>query len=658
MSKLDGDLGLTKGIEFLEIHKEEELIKGIEFLEKQLTKGLEFMEDESIHNMNKEVQPVIVYGNIVPNINNIKDQVITNKEEFNNSKVIYSTSKSELLQKEYNIINGILHITESNGDLIKICNFRVEALSTIIEDDGISKNTKYVMRCYLENDTKGERVIINSGELNEKLWIARKLDIKYTLSANKLAYDYFKEYLSEIFSFIKPQVEYTHVGWRFINNKWCFLHGFGAIGATDRSIRGDKNKIIEVDYNLSRLEALNRTLNMLEIAEYQKTVPMFLYTHLGVLKEIFKEAEANPEFSLWLEGLTGSRKTSVAKVFFNIYNRSNDYIPATFKDTLASLEEKSFQYKDSLLIVDDFFHSTSKNEWNYTQQTASEILRRFGDNFSKSRLDRNMNRGKQYPPRGMLVITGEVTIKGESTVSRYVTIGIEKNDINLEVLKYHQENPKLLSTNLYYFIQWVSNNSNKIIKYIKDNFRNLRNENQGKYRHGRLIETYTIYQLICNIFLNYCLEVGIIDECKKQVLFNNWCQYISEAILIHEKTNLQENPAIMYLQALQQLICDGEVKLRPKVKHGDKSIIGYEDDEYYYLSSEVMLQQIIKYWKKFSLEFTATSEMVTKALDVLEIIKTAYEGGKVRRTLKISGDNRRFLIINKSKMEEIVNDVN
>lgn len=652
------DKKLIKALEFGE--EKMECIKPIEFGEGKILniRGIEFLNEEFRVNNNEKVE--YVKGNIdaLLNIGNLENQIITKTEMFNNSKVIHSTSQSALLQKEYNIINGILHITELNGNLTKICNFRVEALSTIIEDDGISQNTKYVMRCYLENDTKGERVIINSGELNEKLWIARKLDIKYTLSPNKLAYDYFKEYLSEIFSFIKPQVEYTHVGWRFINNRWCYLNGAGAIGSTDVSIRGDKNKIIEVDYNFNRVEALNITLNMLEIAEYQKTVPMFLYTHLGVLKEIFKEAEANPEFSLWLEGLTGSRKTSVAKVFFNIFNRSNDYISATFKDTLASLEEKSFQYKDSLLIVDDFFHSTSKSEWNYTQQTASEILRRFGDNFSKSRLDRNMNRGKEYPPRGMLVITGELTIKGESTVSRYVTIGIEKNDINLEVLKYHQENPKILSTHLYYFIQWVSNNSNKIIQYIKDNFRNLRNENQGKYRHGRLEETYTIYQLICTIFLSYCLEVGIIDECKKQVLFNNWCQYISEAILINEKTNLQENPAIMYLQALQQLICDGEIKLRLKEKNGDKSIVGYEDDEYYYLSSEVILKEIIKYWKKVSIEFTATSEMITKALDVLGAIKTAYEGGKVRRTLKISGDNRRFLIINKSKMKGIVNDVN
>lgn len=607
--------------------------------------------------------------------NNIKNERSVYSENNTASSIQNSGEKSligpsqiqytQLMSKERIKVNDIICYENdiygirllSDKGTIQLTNFIIEAEKKQIKDDGIRKEVSYVLQCKLVGQIRTlKRIELKSKELITPDWIKSKLGIEYNIYDNQL-YKYLEIYIGKLFVNVNSEIIYEHVGWRRIGDKRIYIHGGGIIGEYNSNIKGRSDKTLEIDYSLNKIDALNQTLNMIKIADPIKTVPMFLYTHLSVLKEIFKEGGANPEFSLWLEGLTGSRKTSVAKVFFNVFNRSNDYIPATFKDTVGSIEEKSFQYKDSPLILDDFFHSISKNEWNYTQQTASEMLRRFGDGFSKSRLDKNMERAKEYPPRGMLVITGELTIKGESSVSRYLTIGIEKNDINLEVLKHHQENNRIFSTHLYHFIQWVSNNSNRIIQYIKDNFRNLRNENQGKYRHGRLIETYTIYQLICNIFWDYCLELGIMDKVNRQYLVNNWCQFISEAILIHEKANLQENPAVMYLQALQQLICDGEIKLRLKEKNGDKSIVGYEDDEYYYLSSEVMLREIIKYWKRFSIEFTATSEMVTKALDVLGAIKTAYEGGKIRRTLKISGDSRRFLIINKSKMEDIVNDV-
>ena len=563
-------------------------------------------------------------------------------------------------------INGSLCYEDSNLGIkllferreIQLTNFIIQAEKKQIKDDGKCREILYVMQCKLIGQVGIlKRIKLHSKDLISSEWIKNALGIEYSIYDNNL-YKYLEIYIGKLFVTTETEIKYEHVGWRIIGNKWVYLHGGGVIGGVNFDTKGKYDKVIEIDYTIDKKQALRQSLNMLEISDYYKTIPMFLYTQLSVLKEIFEIAGAKPNFLLWLEGLTGSRKTSTAKIFFNIFNRSKDYISANFKDTINALEEKSFQYKDSILVLDDFFRSIAKNEWNYIQQVASEMIRRYGDNFSKGRLNKNMNRGKEYPPRGMLVVTGESTIKGESTVSRYLSIGIEKNDINLEILKYHQENPKLFSTHLYYFIEWISNNSEKVITYIKKNFRDLRNKNQGKYKHGRFIETLTFYELTCNIFLEYCIKVGLIDKEKKDVTFNEWNKLIYEAILIHEKANLQENPAVMYLQALQELICCGGIKLNSKDKKGDKNVIGYEDEVYYYLSSELTLQQIIKYWNKLSIEFSATNEMISKALDVLGVIKITNEGGKIRRTLKISGDSRRFLIINKIKMEEIINEIN
>lgn len=57
---------------------------------------------------------------------------------------------------------------------------------------------------------------------------------------------------------------------------------------------------------------------------------------------------------MWLHGRTGTRKSTLAKMFANVFNRSNDSINCSFEDTVAAIEVKASEYKDSVLIADDY----------------------------------------------------------------------------------------------------------------------------------------------------------------------------------------------------------------------------------------------------------------------------------------------------------------
>lgn len=662
MEKMD-DKKLIKALEFGD--EKMECIKPIEFGEGKIfsIRAIEFSNEDFRVNNSEKMEYDKANTDALLNIGNLENQIITKTEMFNNSKVIHSTSKSALLQKEYNIINGILHITELNGELIEICNFKVEAISTIIEDDGINQNTKHVMKCYLENDTKGERVIINSNELNEKSWIARKLGIKYTLSPNKLAYEYFKQYLSEIFSFIKPQVEYTHVGWRFINNKWCYLNSAGAIGLTDSDIRGDKNKILEIDYYLTKVEALKRALNMLEIADNDKTLPLFLYAHLGVMNEVFNRGNVKIQFTLWMVGVTGSRKTTLAKLFFNLFNRSKDYITATFKDSVAAIEMKSFEFKDSVLVLDDFHPASSSEEKKQMNQIASEIIRRYGDGICRARMTKNMTKQKEFPPRGLAVITGEDTYGVLSTALRYIKIEINHNDIDLEKLSYHQKNPLGLSTHLYYFIEWVSNNFNDIVAYISENFTIRRMQNIKLFKHGRLADALAIYQIQIEIFLEYCNEMGVFDNAQE--VENCWNDVIFNIIKEYDMANINKVPSTMYIVAIQNLVESNKIKLIKKGEDLEEGSIGYRDDKKLYLNPKLAYSEVRSFWKLQGLEFSISDEQVHKELDALGLIEVQLENRQVgtkiktirRRTVKISGYSKRLLVIDIEEINKVLNSL-
>ena len=590
---------------------------------------------------------------------------LNNYEEKNEatSKVVRYTNKNNYINNEKKLEcpikvfwdiaveeNGHLYLNTPNGQL-HICNFDLKVEKIIIEDDGSNKSKKYKLKCILENRIEERTIILEPIDLNDSNWIKNKLGIKYYLGADCNAYKYLDRYISESAKFIKEEIEYKQVGWRNINGKYVYLHGRGAIGCNDINIHGDRNYNIEIDNRYSNLEDI---LLLTKICRNdEKSIFMFVYSHLSVLKELFSLAGAEPKFVLWIYGLTGSMKTSVSKIFFNLFNRGKDMkISATFKDTQAALELKAFEHKDCSLLIDDYHPSSSYIEKKDMESKASNILRMYGDGISKGRSNKYMQKQKVYPPRGLCVITGEDFIGGESTIARYVGIEVNREEFDKKILSFHQENPLIFSTYMNYFIEWVSYNFEDIRSYIEINFSNIRNNFSNEFNHPRLGEVYSILNITIDIIFRYFECSNYSSKILKK---EEWLFKITNVIREHEKNNFNEDPAVMYLIALKELICSGQVKLN-SIKEDNKNnyFIGYKDEEKYYLLPKIAFEKIKKFWKGQGVEFPVGETAVNKALEKINAIEVSKEisSGKetIRRTKKIKIGNKsiRVLVVYKS----------
>ena len=590
---------------------------------------------------------------------------LNNYEEKNEatSKVVRYTNKNNYINNEKKLEcpikvfwdiaveeNGHLYLNTPNGQL-HICNFDLKVEKIIIEDDGSNKSKKYKLKCILENRIEERTIILEPIDLNDSNWIKNKLGIKYYLGSDYNAYKYLDRYISESAKFVKEEIEYKQVGWRNINGKYVYLHGRGAIGCNDINIHGDRNYNIEIDNRYSNFEDI---LLLTKICRNdEKSIFMFVYLHLSVLKELFSLAGAEPKFVLWIYGLTGSMKTSVSKIFFNLFNRGKDMkISATFKDTQAALELKAFEHKDCSLLIDDYHPSSSYIEKKDMESKASNILRMYGDGISKGRSNKYMQKQKVYPPRGLCVITGEDLIGGESTIARYVGIEVNREEFDKTILSFHQENPLLVSTYMNYFIEWVSCKFEDIRSYIEINFSNIRNNFSNEFNHPRLGEVYSILNITVNIIFIYFECLNYSSEFLKK---EEWLYKLANVIREHEKNNLNEDPAIMYLIALKELICSGQVKVN-SIKDDNKNnyFIGYEDEEKYYLIPKIAFEKIKKFWKGLDKEFPVGETAVNKALEKINAIEVSKErnSGKetIRRTKKIKIGNKsiRVLVVYKS----------
>ena len=152
---------------------------------------------------------------------------------------------------------------------------------------------------------------------------------------------------------------YTKTGFERINNHLAYLYHGGVIGDVEN---------IEVDLSSERLErfcftdkefdqqeCLKRSLSFLDVADKKITIPILATIYLAPLFSLLSENSINADYILFIQGKTGTRKSSLTALslcHYGIFDRN--HFPSSFRDTLNSIEKTAYIIKDSINVVDDF----------------------------------------------------------------------------------------------------------------------------------------------------------------------------------------------------------------------------------------------------------------------------------------------------------------
>ncbi len=156
---------------------------------------------------------------------------------------------------------------------------------------------------------------------------------------------------------VQQIVEYQHTGWRAIDGKLGYLTASGHLTAdglnTDVRVRLGGSDV----YNLLSLPAEGivdrRVLDaFLGMAPPHITVPLLGAVGRSLLGD-------TPSFGLFLAGETGTHKTGLAACAQSFFCAAGVTSPdaqlfANFKDTANAMEKKAFDFKDALLVFDDY----------------------------------------------------------------------------------------------------------------------------------------------------------------------------------------------------------------------------------------------------------------------------------------------------------------
>ena len=529
--------------------------------------------------------------------------------------------------------NGRIYRYTKDGPRI-ISNFIINPKSEIIKTDGCDSESKLILEGILEGGVKLPEVEISMEEFIKMDWITQRWGIRPTISPGRNMKDYLKDCVQQISKDIDINTIYSHTGWTVQDNKYIYLHSKGGIGSD--------NINTDIPLELSgysfpkevrdKKEAIDLSLETLNLAKHDITIPLLSMTYLAPLVGLIAEGNRTPNFVLWVYGLTGSRKTSASLAFLNHFgNFSSNIHPASFKDTANAIELKAHTLKDSLLLIDDYHPNIDGSDARKLASTAERILRMYGDRVGRSRMRADTTLNKTYKPRGMAIVTGEDLPKGASSTARYIGVEIKREDINLDILSKLQKEHKKLAEAMAIYIDWISKNVELVQSFIDEKFDELKIKYKEETTHGRINDAVIWLSISFELLLTFLYEYMFIcdDEIEELRLSNE--QVIKNILKNQEALYRNQEVELMFIDALEEMINLGKLCLLPVKKQKDNNqiisnyagkFIGYYDKEFLYLYDSTMYAEVETFLKGKGQSISVSVNTLLKMLRDKNYIKT------------------------------------
>lgn len=574
------------------------------------------------------------------------------------------------------MLMGSNYYTDSEGNLVAkgkdfdsiVANFVYWISEIITVDDGQDIQKTAVCEGLLKGEIQLPPVKVPFEKLNTSDWHMAAWGIRsivYPRSGSSAQLFFVAQLLS---SEANERTVFAHLGWQQKDGHWSYLHCGGSIGA--------ENIEVQIDANMSRYKFpkkignvennVRNVLNLHQIAQKGTIIPLIALAFLSPMVEVFKLGGRIPNFLVLLYGLTGTRKTSLALIiqsFFGEFGTTSP--PASFKDTANAVELKSFQTKDSLLLIDDFHPQQSSAESRTMNQLFQKLLRSYGDRIGRGRMGADLKMRKAYPPRGMALVTGEDVPRGHSSAARFLGIEVEQNEVNLSLLSEFQNDTNSLNKAMAMFIGWLQPQFEEIGAQIGERFPLVRSNYSAKSNHGRTAEAVAYLEIAYETMLLWMVESKALSNNEAEVMLEEARTVFSKLVINQNILSKEQTPIEIFVTNLTEMITRGKVTLTDKDQalgtRSSSTAIGWQSEKYLYLLPEAAYNALAQQLGQRGEVVPVSATMLWKQIASAGLLVTETEGERVRTTIKVAlkdscGIKKRIRVlkIRRSTFEEIV----
>jgi len=582
--------------------------------------------------------------------------------EAPNSTDIYKQIRGQLEVEGYSInqSGGLCSIKldkKNNTEVVvQISNFIAWVKRQIKKENGIESIMKFEIAGLASSGLPLNSVYVSSEKFNSMQWPLDAWGTKANIRPGNSSKENLRYVIQHLGKDAPIEYQYGHLGWKRIDAKWYYLHADGAVGnesiIVDVRDEGLTNYALPLGIdNLDNLQAAaTLSLKTLDVAPLDVTLPIFAQIYLAPLCEALRLAMHEPSFVMWLSGLTGSMKSTLAALFLSHFGDfTNKNLPASFKDTANALERKGHFTKDSLLVVDDYHPHSSQNEAVKMRDIAERLLRGYGDRVGRSKLNSDSTAKKTLVPQGLCLVTGEDhPCGGQSAAARYFGIELEKGQVDNQLLTQLQGSTDFFRQAMKGYIQTLDINELSII--LKHKFLILRAKASKEGQHLRLPEVCAWLMIGLESGLEYIQSTGVITESKKKELLEQGWEIFMRLAEKQTKTIEGETPVMKFRDALTELFANKTIHVNkvnePKGINKD-GFVGWHDDNWLYLLPGTVYNEVTKFYKVRGSHLPISDKILWKQLDMAGFLHTIEERSQKRHIIRkrFKGDRENIIQI-------------
>ena len=429
-----------------------------------------------------------------------------------------------------------------------------------------------------------------------------------------------------------PRIEkYRSSGWKNINGSWIYAQKDSTLPTA--GVLFETSFKIAVNPTFTPRDAAESALSMLSVSKDPTViVPLVLYAHLGVMFTLFEHAGFPPRCLLFVNGKTGSLKTALCSVLFNLTGDAARNIPATFRDSVASVEAKFLDYVDQVFLLDDYSPATTARNRADMNKLLEDVIRYFGDGKGRGRSNATVTKSSTPVPHGLCCITGEDTGGSQSSLLRCILIDVSNDTFDGHVLAPFQSDPRLWTTHFHYFLQYIAQNFVHLERKIQYWFPILRENVHGQLTAGRLIDSVIFLSLAGKILAEYTASIGLFPEEKIESIYGGWSNTVIDALKKSEQATTELDPVHFYLTALFEAVdSDSETITEGReLFYLDPSTLGYSHEQYWHLWPDRVYALVVKKCQVQRKNFPLSMVKTHAALADANLIKVSSDnrGGK------------------------------
>lgn len=545
-----------------------------------------------------------------------------------------------------------------------LCNFAPQALGEIIEDDGANL-TRYVRLGGVHQSGQTLPEITIPAENVEGLgWIVKYWGMDCILRPGLRTRWSVWNALQTTALNMESVTVFSTTGWKKLDGLWHYL------------MPGDDRHTVELPGKLHGY-GMERRCDPLDIqtaacllrmrpAPEEVMLPLLAFTFLSPLNHFLKAAGCEPKFVLFLVGKTGSRKSTLAALMLSFFGKfTASELPLSFRDTANSILHSAFSLKDVLTVIDDL-HPSSRMEEQKMNGTAQAVMRAYGDRTGKGRLRADATPMESRPPQGNAIVTAEYTPDiGESGTARYFALELKESDVDLGTLSSYQREAAngVFQRCMFAYTKWLretflssSEGEQEFVRYLNARFLSLREEfrKSGIRCHGRVPETVAHLQMGMEFYLLFLKEKAVMDEESNTEIMEQFRKILYGLAARQAESIEQDKPTHKFIRKLYALLESNQAYLQDRddpCEHGSGTCIGYQDEEFLYLHSELAHKIVRKFCEDQGENFSCSHRSLMKAMAEEGLILPGTNQNT--RLQRIGNKQIRLLHVYRQKAEEI-----